>query len=158
MSDDEKLKFIDGASTMGVTVPAPAYLDTSFERYQREVEPLKLYSNQELADLYNLDYNFENIKKDYDAVAQANVDYTNWLSDLNKNVGERDNVTNRTSYLDAIRNNKNQAVINGMTTGARAAGELLANREAIQNKVNANAKSATNRFQTENEALLRIRS
>ena len=154
MSDDEKLKFIDGASTMGVTVPAPAYLDTSFERYQREVEPLKLYSNQELADLYNLDYNFENIKKDYDAVAQANVDYTNWLSDLNKNVGERDNVTNRTSYLDAIRNVKSEAVLNGMSNGARAAAEVLANNEAIQNKVNNNTDVATQRFELQNDALL----
>ena len=37
MTDDEKLRFIDGASTAGATIPGPAYLDTSFKRYQRDL-------------------------------------------------------------------------------------------------------------------------
>lgn len=154
MTDDEKLKFINGASTMGATIPAPAYLDTSFERFQKEVEPLKLYSNKELADLYKLDFNLDNIKQDYDEAAQANVDYNSWLSDLMANVGERDNTYNQTSYLDAIRKTKSDAVLKGMSNGARAAAEVIANNEALQNKVSANTDVATKRFETMNDALL----
>jgi len=154
MTDEEKLRFIDGASTAGASIPAPAYLDTSFERYQKEVAPLKLYSNKELADLYKLDYDFESIKKDYDEGAQATVDYTNWLSDLMANVGERDNTYNQTSYLDAIRNVKSEAVLNGMSNGARAAAEVLANNQAMQDKVTANTDVATKRFEAVNDALL----
>lgn len=154
MSDEEKLNFINSASTAGATIPAPAYLDTSFERYQREVEPLKLYNNKELADLYKLDFNLDNIKQDYNEAAQANVDYNSWLSDLMANVGERDNTYNQTSYLDAIRKTKSDAVLKGMSNGARAAAEVIANNEALQNKVNANTDVATKRFETMNDALL----
>ena len=154
MTDEEKLRFIDGASTVGASIPGPAYLDTSFKRYQREIEPLKLYSNKELAELYNLDYDFESIKRDYEQGAQATVDYTNWLSDLMANVGERDNTYNRTSYLDAIRNVKSDAVLKGMSSGARAAAEVLANNQAIQDKVAANTETATKRFEAVNDALL----
>ena len=156
MTDEEKIDWLfgGGAGTSGgVAIPAPAYLDTSFSRYQKKVAPLKFYSNKELANLYDLDYNFDNIKKDYDAAAQANVDYTSWLSDLLANNGERNNVYGQTSYLDAIRNIKNQAVQKGMSNGAKAAAEVLANNEAVQNKVTANTDVATQRFEAMNDAL-----
>ena len=155
MSEEEQLEWIKGAGGMGVTIPAPAYLNTDFANYQKNVEPLKLYSNKELADLYNLDYNFENIKKDYEAGAQADVDYSTWASDLIKNAGELDNTKNVASYLDAIRGVKSDAVLNGISTGARAAAEVLANKEAMQNKVNTNAEVATQRMDVMNDALLK---
>lgn len=153
MSDDDKLAWLSGAGSAGATIPGPAYLDTSFDRYQKEVAPLKFYTNQELADLYNIDYNFDNIKKDYENAAEANVKYTTWLSDLLANNAERDNAYNQTSYLDSIRNVKSQAVQKGMSNGARAAAEVLAHNEAVQNKVNANSEIATQRFEAMNDAL-----
>lgn len=154
MSDEDKLKIINGASTLNATIPAPAYLDTSFDRYQKEVAPLKLYSNKELAELYDLDYDYNNILKDYEAGAQADVDYSNYVSNLAGFLGERDNVTNMTSYLDSIRNVKSEAINKGISNGARAAAEVLANKEAIQNKTQANQEVALNRFELMNDSLL----
>ena len=152
--DYNKLKIINGASTLNATIPAPAYLDTSFDRYQKEVAPLKLYSNKELAELYDLDYDYNNILKDYEAGAQADVDYSNYVSNLAGFLGERDNVTNMTSYLDSIRNVKSEAINKGISNGARAAAEVLANKEAIQNKTQANQEVALNRFELMNDSLL----
>lgn len=155
LTDDEKLAFLSGTGGGGgATVPAPAYLDTSFDRYQREVAPLKLYSNKELADLYDLDYDFDSILKDYEAGAQANVEYQQYLSDMLANTGERDNVTNETSYLDSIRNVKSQAINKGISNGARAAAEVLATKAAIENKVATNQNVATQRFELMDDALL----
>lgn len=155
LTDDEKLAFLSGTGGGGgATVPAPAYLDTSFDRYQREVAPLKLYSNKELADLYDLDYDFDSILKDYEAGAQANVEYQQYLSDMLANTGERDNVTNETSYLDSIRNVKSQAINKGISNGARAAAEVLATKAAIENKAAANQNVATQRFELMDDALL----
>ena len=154
LTDDEKLKFLSGAGTVGATIPAPAYLDTSFDKYQREVAPLKLYSNKELAELYDLDYDFNSILKDYETGAQANVNYQQYLSDMLANVGERDNVTNETSYLDSIRNVKSQAINKGISNGARAAAEVLANKTAIENKAAAEHDVATQRFELMDDALL----
>lgn len=150
----EKLEWLKGLSGSNATIPAPAYLDTSFKNYQKEVAPLKLYSNKELADLYNLDFDFENIKKDYETAGQADVDYSTWASELLGNAAERNNTATAASYLDAIRNIKSEAVLKGMSNGARAAAELLANSETVQNKVNNNMQTALTRYQTMNDALL----
>ena len=153
---DENLKqqFLNGAVQKGVPIPAPAYLDTSFDRYQKEVEPLKFYTNKELADIYNIDYDYEHIKKDLDDAAEAQVAYRNWESDLLANAAERDNTQTVTDYLDAIRNVKSNAVINGVSSGARAAAEVLAANEAMRNKALNNMDVATQRMKTINDALL----
>ena len=154
MTDEEKLEFLGSGTSLGAAVPAPAYLDTSFDRFQREVAPLKLYTNKELAELMNLDFDYNNILQDYENAAQADVEYKTWLSDLIANNSERDDAYNQTSYLDAIRNVKSDAIIKGMSNGARAAAEVVANKEAIQNKVDEQTDAATQRFETLNEALL----
>lgn len=154
MTDEEKLEFLGSGTSLGATVPAPAYLDTSFDRFQREVAPLKLYTNKELAELMNLDFDYNNILQDYENAAQADVEYKTWLSDLIANNSEREDAYNQTSYLDAIRNVKSDAIIKGMSNGARAAAEVVANKEAIQNKVDEQTDAATQRFETLNEALL----
>lgn len=154
LSDEDKMAFLDGVMSSSASVPAPAYLDTSFDNYQREVAPLKLWTNKELADHMNLDFDYDNILKDYDKAAQAKVDYSTWLSDLIANNSERDDAYNQTSYLDAIRNVKSDAIIKGMSNGARAAAEVVANKEAIQNKVNEQQEAATQRFETMNDSLL----
>ena len=154
LTDEEKMGFLNGVSTQSASVPAPAYLDTSFDNYQREVAPLKLWTNKELADHMNLDFDYNSILNDYEKSAQAKVDYNTWFSDLIANNSERDDAYNQTSYLDAIRNVKSDAIIKGMSNGARAAAEVVANKEAIQNKVNEQTEAATQRFETMNDSLL----
>ena len=154
LTDADKMAFLDNVISSSASVPAPAYLDTSFDNYQREVAPLKLWTNKELADYMNIDFDFDNILKDYEKAAQAKVDYSTWLSDLAANNSEREDAYNQTSYLDAIRNVKSNAIIKGMSNGARAAAEVVANKEAIKNKVNEQQKAATQRFETMNDSLL----
>ena len=154
LTDDEKMGFLNSVAASSASIPAPAYLDTSFDRFQREVAPLKLWTNKELADHMNIDFDFDSILKDYEESAQAKVDYSTWLSDLIANNSERDDAYNQTSYLDAIRNVKSDAIIKGMSNGARAAAEVVANKEAIQNKVNEQQETATQRFETMNDSLL----
>lgn len=155
LSPEDKEKFIKGVFSSGAPIPAPAYLDTNIEDFQKKVAPLKVYTNKELAELYNIDYDFDNIKAKYEAGAQADVDYSTWMSDLLKNAGERDNAYNQASYLDAIRDIKSESIINGISNGARAAAEVLANREAVANKVQNNTNVATQRFGAMNDALLK---
>ena len=154
LTDADKMAFLDSVISSSASVPAPAYLDTSFDNYQREVAPLKLWTNKELADYMNIDFDFDNILKDYEKAAQAKVDYSTWLSDLTANNSEREDAYNQTSYLDAIRNVKSDAIIKGMSNGARAAAEVVANKEAIKNKVSEQQKAATQRFETMNDSLL----
>ena len=154
LTDADKMAFLDNVISSSASVPAPAYLDTSFDNYQREVTPLKLWTNKELADYMNIDFDFDNILKDYEKAAQAKVDYSTWLSDLAANNSEREDAYNQTSYLDAIRNVKSDAIIKGMSNGARAAAEVVANKEAIKNKVSEQQKAATQRFETMNDSLL----
>ena len=154
LTDADKMAFLDNVISSSASVPAPAYLDTSFDNYQREVAPLKLWTNKELADYMNIDFDFDNILKDYEKSAQAKVDYSTWLSDLAANNSEREDAYNQTSYLDAIRNVKSDAIIKGMSNGARAAAEVVANKEAIKNKVSEQQKAATQRFETMNDSLL----
>lgn len=154
MSNEEKLKWLDGASSSGSTIPSPAYLDTSFETYQREVEPVKLYTNQELAELYDLDFNFDNILADYEKAGDAKVKYSKYVSDVAKNMGERNNTQSTTDYLTAIRNTKSEAINKGITTGARAAAEMVATKEALQNKALQEYQTAQTRTQATAGALL----
>ena len=153
LSPEEKEAFLKGGTQLGL-IPAPAYLDTSFENYQREVEPIKHYTNKELADLYKLDFDFDSIKKDYDKAAEAEVVYNDYLSDLLANNAERDNAYNQTSYLDSIRNIKSQAIQQGISNGAKAAADLIANNNAIQEKVTSNFENAQKRFEQVNDSLL----
>lgn len=155
MTDEEKLNFLGGMGGMGLTsIPAPAYIDGSLDIYQKQVEPLKLYSNKEFADLMGIDYNYDNIRRDIEKAANAEVKYQNWQSDLLKNVAERDNSQTLASYLDSIRNIKSQAIQQGVSNGARASAELLANLNNIQTKGANELETAGSRFDTMNDALL----
>ena len=154
LSNEEKLKWLDGASSSGGTIPSPAYLDTSFDTYQREVAPVKLYSNKELAELYDLDFNFENILSDYKAAGEAKVKYADYVSDVAKNMGERANAQKTTDYLTAIRNTKGEAINKGMTTGARAAADVIATKEAMQNKALEELATSQTRTEATASALL----
>lgn len=154
LSNEDKLKWLDGASTSGLTIPGPAYLDTSFDTYQKEVAPVKLYSNKELAELYDLDFDYENILADYKKAGEAKVDYAKYVSDVAKNMTERQNASSVVSYLDAIRADKAQAISKGMTSGAQAAADVNVAREALLNKASEELKTGTARNQATANALL----
>lgn len=155
-TNEEKLKWLDSAMSSGMTttVPSPAYLDTSFDTYQKEVAPVKLYSNKELAELYDIDFNIDNILADYKAAGEAKVKYADYVSDVAKNMGERDYNKTQVDYLTAIRNTKSEAINKGMTAGAKAASEIAATREAIQNKALSEMQLAQTRTESTAAALL----
>ena len=154
LTEEEKMRYLAGANNTAVPIPAPNYFDTNIKNYQKEVEPLKFYTNKELADIYNIDYDYDSIKKDLDNAAEAEVAYRNWQSNLLANAAERNNTQAVTDYLDAIRKTKSDAVISGISSGARAAAENLASRQAMQNKAAKNLETATQRFETMDNALL----
>jgi hypothetical protein len=158
LSNEDKLKWLDGAmgngSGLSVTIPGPAYLDTSFDNYQKKVEPVKFYTNKELAKMYNLDFDFDNILADYKKAGEAKVEYAKFVSEVAKNMSERENEKNTVAYLDAIRNNKGQAINKGMTSGAQAAADILATSTAIANKSQSELETGLNRNQIITPSLL----
>lgn len=119
----------DKANTVTSVVPTPSYIDPSVlgEAVQIEVDPVKWWTGQELADLHNIDYDVNNY---YDLIKQgtkANVELGNYLADLEANNAGLDETVNKTAYLDAIRANKDAAAIQGTTLGAQAAADILTN-------------------------------
>lgn len=140
------------ASIAGVA--APNYMDTSFANYQREVDPVKLWTGQELADLHNIDYNPDNY---YDLIKRgtvAEVDRANFESALMNEASMINDTANVTSYLDNIRNTKAEAISTGATAGAQAAAEILSNKEAINNYAQNQAAVADARYGAVENALL----
>ena len=137
-------------------IAAPDYNDTNIDvnASLKEVEPVKFWSGQELADLHNIDYNPNNY---YDLIKQgteAQVDLARFTSDQMNNASMYDDMANRTSYLDAIRSNKAEALATGATLGQRAANEVLANKEAIDSYASNQANVADARMQAVDKALL----
>ena len=140
------------ASIAGVA--APNYMDTSFANYQREVDPVKLWTGQELADLHNIDYNPDNY---YDLIKRgtvAEVDRANFESALMNEASMINDTANVTSYLDNIRNTKAEAISTGATAGAQAAAEVLSNKEAINSYAQNQAAVADARYGAVENALL----
>ena len=154
LSDEEKMNYLSSGMPGFGGVAAPRYWDTDFAPYQKKVDPITHYTNKELADLYNIDFNFDNILAELNAAAEAQVNLKDWEAFLIANNAELDNTQNITDYLDAMRNIKSEAIQKGMSTGARAAAELINNVDTIQNKVQSNYDAATQRFETINDALL----
>ena len=130
------------------------YEDVNFKGEQLEVDPVKLWTGQELADLHTLNFDPNSY---YDLVKQgtsAGVDYSKYTSDQLAHAAGVDDTKNVTSYLDAIRNTKAESLAAGATLGARAANEILANTESINNYANNQSTVAQNRFNAVNDALL----
>lgn len=132
----------------------PSYLDTGFEGYQKEVEPVKLWTGQELAELHNLDYNPDNYYDLVKAGTSAAVDQAHYTSEQMNNASLVDDTENVASYLDSIRNTKAEALANGATLGQRAANELLANQEALGAYAANQAAVADSRLAAVDSALL----
>ena len=135
-------------------VAAPNYLDVNFKGYQRNVDPVKLWTGQELADLHSLDFNPDNY---YDLIKKgtsAAVDLANYTSDQMNQASMVNDSKNLVSYLDNIRNNKANAVSKGATLGAKRAGELLNNVQNLSNYARSQAENTATRYDTVGDKLL----
>lgn len=133
--------FYEGVPTVR-DAPTPGYLDTNFQGEQLQVTDPKLWTGQELADLHNINYDINHY---YDLIkqgTQANLK----LGEFNN--AQLDTLTNSTTtteandYLNSIRNSKSEAINNGITSGARAASEVLANANAVAARAQTYADAA----------------
>ena len=155
LPNEDKIALLRGSDALHATsIPAPAYLDESLDMYQKEVEPVRRLTNQEVADLMNINYDFNSILQDYNKAAEGELNFANWQADLLGNNAERDNENMLTDYLSSIRNVKSQAVKEGITNGARASAEVLANLESIKNKDAIESQAAVDRFNAVDDAIL----
>ena len=132
----------------------PNYADVNFKGFQREVEPVKLWTGQELADLHNLNFDPSHYYDQIKAGTEADLAAARYMSDQMNNASMINDTENVTSYLDSIRNTKAEALASGATLGQRAANELLANQEALNNYSTSQATVADARFQAVDDALL----
>lgn len=135
---------------------APGYtaFDAEFENKSQEAEYMKLWSGRELAELHGIDYDVDTY---YDLVkkgTQANLDYTDYLSRQMNEASMVDDTKNVTSYLDAIRSNKAEALASGATAGARAAQEVLTTKAAMDSYADKQMDVASQRYNTVEDALL----
>lgn len=135
-------------------VAGPSYMDTSFENESKNAELMRLMTGQEMADLHGLDYDPNTY---YDLIKQgteANVKYTDYLSRQMNEASMYEDTKTVNSYLDAIRNNKAEALASGATAGARAAQEVLANQAAITGYADKQNEVASQRYETVSQALI----
>lgn len=135
-------------------VAGPAYQDTSFENESKNAKLMRLMTGQEMADLHSLDYDPNTY---YDLIKQgteANVKYTDYLSRQMNEASMYEDTKTVNSYLDAIRNNKAEALSSGATAGARAAQEVLANQAAITGYADKQTDVANQRYDTVSQALI----
>lgn len=153
LPEDIKNSFLN-SNTPFAQVAKPIYEDVDFANYQREVKPVKLWTGQELADLHNIDYNPNTYYDLIKASTEAQVDLANYKSAQMNNASMVDDTAKRVSYLDAIRNNKAEAIANGATLGARAANELLSNVNSINEYATNQKAVADERFNTVDKTLL----
>lgn len=126
--------------------PAPQFFETNIDPYQIDVEPAKIWTNQELADHHNIDYD---LNKYYDLIKQgteANVKLGEYQSDQLANAALQGNTASNVSYLDSIRQSKANAMAEGATLGARAAQDLLATMNNVNTFAENQATTAQNRY------------
>lgn len=143
--DDVKQSFKDSVPNIP-NAPAPQYFETNIDPYQINVEPAKIWTNQELADHHNINYDLNNY---YDLIKQgteANVALGEYQSAQLANAALQDNTASNVSYLDSIRQSKANAMAEGATLGARAANDLLANMNSVNTFAENQATTAQNRY------------
>lgn len=135
-------------------IDTPSYFDTDFANEIQSAEPMRLMTGKEMAELHNIDYDPNTY---YDLIkqgTQADIAYTDYLSRQMNEASMIEDTKNVNSYLDSIRNNKAEALASGATAGARAAQEVLAQRENISNYANNQLNVASERYNTVEEALI----
>lgn len=145
---EEWLDTIAANAVKGIDVPNyQSMLNPNAD--QLPVPDAKWYTGQEMADLFNINYDpnyyYDLLKKGTEAQVTAQ-DFKNEQAIANSMV---DDAVARNQYLQAIDNTKANAVIKGSTLGARMANELLANANAANTY-------ATNQANVFNQALTDI--
>ena len=158
---DDPDKFIEDLGNIltatnpnAITAPTPSYLDTAFDNYQREIDPVKLWTGQELAELHDINYNPNYY---YDLIKQgtsAEVDRALYESAILNNQSLQDDVRSMASYLDSIRNSRSAAINSGITAGAQAVNDVLSNVNALSDYAAAQGETANNKLSAVNDALL----
>lgn len=128
----ERLDGIVANSPRVPYAPAPNLFDLSdYEPVDLPVDPVRMWTGQELANLHGIDYNFDNY---YDLMKQGSraqvalKEYENAQANV---LGALQDEDTRVSYLDAIRNNRTRAMNRGISAGQRAANELLSMQDAM---------------------------
>lgn len=130
-------------------VPAPKYLETDPNKVVAElfpVEPVKLWSNKELADYHGMNYNpndYYDMVKQRTSAALENAEYKSAQMNEAAMIGDS---LEEAAYLDSIRNNRAQSITRGATEGARAAADLLAINEKNNNYAQTQGQLAQDRF------------
>lgn len=130
-------------------VPAPKYLETDPNKIVADlypVEPVKLWSNKELADYHGMNYNpndYYDMVKQRTSAALENAEYKSAQMNEAAMIGDS---LEEAAYLDSIRNNRAQAITSGATEGARAAADLLAMNEKNNSYAQAQGQLAQDRF------------
>lgn len=132
------------------TIPTPQYVSTiNPDTDKLPVPEAKWYTGQEMADLFDINYDpnhyYDLIKKGTEAAVEAQR-YQNEQAIAGSMM---DDTIARNQYLQSIDNSKADAVIKGTTLGQRMANELLANANAAN-------EYATNQANVFNQAMTDI--
>lgn len=129
--------------------PAPTYLDVNPDNVINpllDVDPVKMWSNAELAELHDLAYDpnyyYDLVKQSTSAALDAAVYNAQLMSEASR----INDSSEMASYLDSVRNNRAEAIANGATQGAQAASELLAMNQKNRDYITKQAETAANRF------------
>ena len=156
MTKEEVEDAIYSGVTQAPYAPAPTYEDTNINLNEgmKDVEPVKFWTGQELADLHNIDYDPNNY---YDLIKNSTTAQRNlaeFKSDQLNNASTYNDIADRTSYLSSIRNNKAEAIASGTTAGQRAANEVLANKQALTKYATNQNEVAADRMKVVDDTLL----
>lgn len=135
-------------------VEPPKYYDTNIETDLLDIEPVHLWSGQELADLHNINYDPNHYYDLIKAGTEANKKHSDFTSRQLAHAALVGNESGRLSYLDSIRNSKADAIAKGATMGQRAAAEVLATKDAMTNFANTQADVVGDRAKLVESTLL----
>ena len=135
-------------------VAPPKYFDENIKTELLDIDPVHLWSGQELADLHNINYDPNHYYDLIKAGTEANKNYADFTSKQIAHAALIGDEQSKLSYLDSIRNSKADAIAKGATMGQRAAAEVLATKEAMTNYAGTQATAAQNRFNTVDNMLL----
>lgn len=133
LPDDIKGSFYSSIPDIeGAPTPNDYMSNPNFQGERMRIDPVHLYSGQEMADLHDINYDVNHYYDQIKQGTEANVDLGHYQSRQLQNASMVDDTKNQTEYLDAIRGTKSEAIANGMTAGGRAAAELLNNKDTLQ--------------------------
>ena len=135
-------------------VAPPKYYDENIETELLDIEPVHLWSGQELADLHNINYDPNHYYDLIKAGTEANKKYSDFTSRQMAHAALIGDEQSKLSYLDSIRNSKADAIAKGATMGQRAAAEVLATKEAMNNYAGAQADVVGDRAKLVESTLL----